>query len=71
MSQIRYMSLKLGERIITLVPGDEVHMHDHNKIELLPGYTHSGLIISHEDHDLVLRVNSFMRIKTTLDYVRK
>lgn len=71
MSSVRYMSLKLGERIVSLLPGDVLRLHDHHKIELLPGYTHSGLIISHEDQTLILRVNSFMRIKVVLDYVHK
>lgn len=67
----RFLSLKLGERIISVLPGDKVRLHHNNKIELLPGYTFSGMTIAHDGHDYVLAFDQFARIKTSLEYVRE
>lgn len=67
----RYLSLKLGVRIISVLPGDQIRLHHNNRIELLPGYTFSGMTIAHDGNDLVLTFAQFARIKTSLDYVRE
>lgn len=71
MDSTRYISLRLGERIISALPGDLIRVHDHSTVELLPGYQNSGLIISHDGNDLLLRFSSFTRFKLSLSYVRK
>lgn len=67
----RYISLKLGERIISVLPGDEIVIHENTKIELLPGYSFSGMTISHRDHCFVMKFAQFARIKTSLDYIHE